>query len=83
MTDLATGPNTDVEIDSDLLEEAQRQISAPSANAAINEALRRLTDSSALNRIQRRQVGGTSPPRYGGSLPCAALTAGSPWPTWW
>jgi len=61
MTDLATRPETETEeeIDGELLAEAQRQISAPSLNAAINEALRRLVDQerekrrAALERLQR------------------------------
>jgi Arc/MetJ family transcription regulator len=54
MTDLATSPSTDVEIDGDLLEEAQRQISAPSSNAAINEALRRLVEEEREKRRAAR-----------------------------
>ncbi|GIM98210.1 type II toxin-antitoxin system VapB family antitoxin [Paractinoplanes toevensis] len=50
MTDLATKPETDVEIDAELLEEAQRQISAPSPNAAINEALLRLVTTERARR---------------------------------
>ena len=59
MTDLATSPVTETEIDSELLAEAQRQISAPSLNAAINEALRRMVEEergkrrAALERLQR------------------------------
>jgi Arc/MetJ family transcription regulator len=49
VTDLAVGAET-VEIDRELLEEAERQISAPSANAAINEALRRLVEAERARR---------------------------------
>jgi len=61
MTDLATNPDTEVEVDRELLEEAQRQISAISPNAAINEALRLLVDTSALVRLIRKQAD----PRWG------------------
>ena len=54
MTDLATNPETEVEIDRELLEEAQRQISATSPNMAINEALRRLVETE---RAKRRAAG--------------------------
>jgi Arc/MetJ family transcription regulator len=54
MTDLATNPETEVEIDRELLEEAQRQISATSPNVAINEALRRLVETE---RAKRRAAG--------------------------
>ena len=54
MTDLATNPDTEVEVDRELLEEAQRQISAISPNAAINEALRRLVETE---RAKRRAAG--------------------------
>ena len=54
LTDLATGPTTataaEPEIDGALLAEAQRQISAPSLNAAINEALRRLVEEERAKR---------------------------------
>jgi Arc/MetJ family transcription regulator len=59
LTDLATSPITEEEIDAELLAEAQRQISAPSLNAAINEALRRLVEEergkrrAAMERLQR------------------------------
>ncbi|MEU8236577.1 type II toxin-antitoxin system VapB family antitoxin [Actinoplanes sp. NPDC048967] len=59
LTDLATSPITEEEIDAELLAEAQRQISAPSLNAAINEALRRLVleergkRRAAMERLQR------------------------------
>jgi len=54
MTDLATNSETEVEVDPELLEEAQRQISATSPNAAINEALRRLVETE---RAKRRAAG--------------------------
>ena len=54
MTDLATNPDTEVEVDRELLEEAQRQISAISPNAAINEALRLLVETE---RAKRRAAG--------------------------
>jgi Arc/MetJ family transcription regulator len=50
MTDLATSPITEPDIDGELLAEAQRQISAPSLNAAINEALRRLVEEERAKR---------------------------------
>jgi Arc/MetJ family transcription regulator len=55
MTDLATKPVSEppvseLEVDQDLLEEAQRQISAASPNAAINEALRRLVEEERAKR---------------------------------
>jgi Arc/MetJ family transcription regulator len=59
LTDLATDPITESApepgrpepaIDGELLAEAQRQISAPSLNAAINEALRRLVDEERAKR---------------------------------
>jgi Arc/MetJ family transcription regulator len=50
LTDLATKPATDPEVDQDLLDEAQRQISAASPNAAINEALRRLVEQERAKR---------------------------------
>ena len=60
LTDLATSPTTapaaelgipaEPEIDGALLAEAQRQISAPSLNAAINEALRRLVEQERAKR---------------------------------
>ncbi len=59
LTDLATSPITEPEIDSDLLAEAQRHLSAQFANAAINEALHRLVEEergkrrAALERLQR------------------------------
>ena len=54
MTDLATNPDAEVVVDPELLEEAQRQISATSPNAAINEALRRLVETE---RAKRRAAG--------------------------
>jgi hypothetical protein len=54
MTDLAVNPEIGAEIDHELLEEAQRQISAPSPNVAINEALRRLVEAE---RAKRRGAG--------------------------
>ncbi|MGX6601135.1 type II toxin-antitoxin system VapB family antitoxin [Micromonosporaceae bacterium Da 78-11] len=51
MTDLATSPITEPEIDEDLLAEAQRQLTAPTANAAINEALRRLVEQERAKRL--------------------------------
>ena len=54
MTDLATDPITDVEVDAELLEEAQRQISASSPNRAINEALRRLVEQERQKRQDAR-----------------------------
>jgi len=50
VTDLATKPEADVEIDAGLLGEAQRQISAASPEAAINEALRRLVEEERAKR---------------------------------
>ena len=54
LTDLATGPTTapaaEPEIDAELLEEAQRQISAASPNAAINEALKLLVETARAKR---------------------------------
>jgi len=50
MTDLAVKPETDVEIDAELLGEAQRQISATSPEAVINEALRRLVETERAKR---------------------------------
>lgn len=56
MTDLPTDPDPDagaqitirtrITVDRELLEEAQRQISAESAEAAVNEALRRVVQES-------------------------------------
>ncbi|WP_212990635.1 type II toxin-antitoxin system VapB family antitoxin [Actinoplanes auranticolor] len=54
LTDLATGPITEEEIDSDLLAEAQRHFSAHSSNAAINEALRRLVEQEREKRRAAR-----------------------------
>lgn len=54
MTDVVTHSETAVEIDPELLEEAQRQISATSPSAAINEALRRLVETE---RAKRRAAG--------------------------
>ena len=54
MTDLATDPDTDVEVDAKLLEEAQRHIAAPSRNAVINEALRRLVEQERQKRQHAR-----------------------------
>jgi Arc/MetJ family transcription regulator len=59
LTDLATSPITEEEIDAELLFEAQRHLSAPSRNATINEALHRLVEEergkrrAALERLQR------------------------------
>ncbi|WP_305786749.1 hypothetical protein [Symbioplanes lichenis] len=57
MTDLALTPEVagrqDVELDTDLLEEAQRQISA-SRNEALNEGLRLLVEK---HRERRRLAG--------------------------
>jgi Arc/MetJ family transcription regulator len=50
LTDLATKPATDPEVDQNLLAEAQRHLSAASRNAAINEALRRLVDEERAKR---------------------------------
>ena len=50
MTDLATKPVSEPEVDQDLLAEAQRQIAAGSPNAAINEALRRLVEQERAKR---------------------------------
>ncbi|NMO51424.1 type II toxin-antitoxin system VapB family antitoxin [Actinoplanes sp. TBRC 11911] len=56
MTDLLHNPEietnvgVEVEIDAELLAEAQRQISAPSINATINEALRRLVETERGKR---------------------------------
>jgi len=50
MTDLATKPDTNVEIDTELLAEAQRQISAASPEATINEALLRLVETERAKR---------------------------------
>ena len=50
LTDLATKPDTEPEVDQDLLDEAQRQICASSPNAAINEALRRLVEEERAKR---------------------------------
>jgi Arc/MetJ family transcription regulator len=54
MTDVVTNSETGVEIDPELLEEAQRQISATSPSVAINEALRRLVETE---RAKRRAAG--------------------------
>lgn len=54
VTDLAINLEVEVEvrvkIDADLLEEAQRQISASSPDAAITEALRRLVEEERAKR---------------------------------
>jgi Arc/MetJ family transcription regulator len=50
VTDLATSPDTDVEIDSELLDEAQRQLFPSSPHATINEALRRLVEEEREKR---------------------------------
>jgi Arc/MetJ family transcription regulator len=50
MTDLATAPILEPEIDQELLAEVQRQISATSLNGAINEALRRLVEQERAKR---------------------------------
>ncbi|MET0491948.1 MAG: type II toxin-antitoxin system VapB family antitoxin [Actinoplanes sp.] len=42
--------HTDVEVDAELLQEAQRQIAAPSRNAAMNEALRRVVNEERAKR---------------------------------
>jgi len=52
MTDLATKPVSEPELDQDLLNEARRQLSA-SPNATINEALRRLVEEE---RNKRREA---------------------------
>ena len=54
VTDLATKPEVTIKINAALLEEAQRQISAPSPDAAIEEALRRLVEAE---REKRRAAG--------------------------
>ena len=58
VTDLATKPETEVavmvKIDAELLGEARRQISAPSPDAAITEALRRLVDQERAKRDAAR-----------------------------
>ena len=54
LTDLATSPITELEIDSDLLAEARRHLSAHSAGAAINEALRRLVEEERGKRRAAR-----------------------------
>ncbi len=54
VTDLAVRPHhAETLIDTELLEEAQRQLSAPSTAAAINEALRRLV---VQERVKRREA---------------------------
>lgn len=53
MTDIATKQDSEPEIDEELLVEAQRQISAPFRNSAINEALRRLVEEE---RGKRREA---------------------------
>ena len=50
MLEVADKTETEAEVDQELLEEAQRQISAPSPNAAINEALRRLVETERATR---------------------------------
>jgi Arc/MetJ family transcription regulator len=54
LTDLATSPITEEEIDSDLLAEAQRHLTAHSPNTAINEALRRLVEQEREKRRAAR-----------------------------
>jgi Arc/MetJ family transcription regulator len=62
VTDLATQPNTkprseiraELTIDTELLLEAQRQISAASPDDAVNEALRRLVDEERAKRDAAR-----------------------------
>jgi hypothetical protein len=55
MTDLATAPSIQPEIDLELLIEARRQISATSINATINEALRRLVEEERNKRRAARE----------------------------
>jgi Arc/MetJ family transcription regulator len=55
VTDLATRLTTDVDLDEELLEEAQLQLQAPTANAAINEALRRLVGDERQKRREARE----------------------------
>jgi Arc/MetJ family transcription regulator len=50
MTETVVTTGSDSEIDAELLSEAQRQISAASPNAAINEALRRLVEHERAKR---------------------------------
>lgn len=50
MTDLSTKPDVILKIDAELLAEAQRQISAPSPDAAVEEALQRLVETERAKR---------------------------------
>jgi Arc/MetJ family transcription regulator len=54
MTDLATSPITEPDIDGELLDEAQRHLSARLPNAVINEALRRLVEEERQKRRSAR-----------------------------
>ena len=55
MTDTVIKPDSEPEVDEDLLVEAQRQIAASSRNAAINEALRRLVEDERAKRRAARE----------------------------
>jgi Arc/MetJ family transcription regulator len=48
-------PDSEPELDEDLLVEAQRQIAVSSRNAAINEALRRLVEDERAKRRAARE----------------------------
>jgi Arc/MetJ family transcription regulator len=54
MTDVATNPTTEPDIDPNLLAEAQRQIQVGWPNEAINEALRRLVEQERDKRRTAR-----------------------------
>ena len=54
MTDLATSPITEPEIDGELLAEAQRHLSVRFSNTVINEALRRLVEEERAKRRAAR-----------------------------
>jgi Arc/MetJ family transcription regulator len=55
MTDTVIKPDSEPEVDEDLLVEPQRQIAASSRNAAINEALRRLVEDERAKRRAARE----------------------------
>ncbi|HEX8344326.1 MAG TPA: type II toxin-antitoxin system VapB family antitoxin [Actinoplanes sp.] len=54
MTETMTKPDSEPEVDENLLVEAQRQLDIHSPNAAINEALRRLVEYEREKRRHAR-----------------------------